>query len=173
MPQYAALRICLPSLRQTLGRQARIGYKCCRSDWHSVILHGAAGNRAWSRQNIGVDELVFHDLRHSFASPAIALGALLPTMGKLHAPSQVRNTARYAHLAQDTFRESASRLEDSIGEAAVPHSKGRDRMPARLRRIERGAKLPPTPNRRKRTARRRLLRNGDRMCAGTKEQNDE
>ena len=47
------------------------------------------------------------------------------------------------------------------------------RIQARLRRIERGAKLSCTPNKRKRTARRCLLRNGDPMCTGTKEQNGE
>ena len=43
-----------------------------------------------------------HDLRHSFASRALALGEGLPMIGKLLGHTQVQTTARYAHLAQDT-----------------------------------------------------------------------
>ena len=38
-------------------------------------------------------------------------------IGKLLGHTQVRTTARYAHLARDTVKASASRVGDSIGEA--------------------------------------------------------
>ena len=39
-----------------------------------------------------------HDLRHSFASRALALGESLPMIGKFLGHTQVQTTARYAHL---------------------------------------------------------------------------
>ena len=57
------------------------------------------------------------DLRHSFASRAVQLGESLPMIGKLLGHTLVQTTARYAHLARDTVRASASRVGDSIGEA--------------------------------------------------------
>ena len=40
-----------------------------------------------------------HDLRHTFASRALALGESLPMIGKLLGHTQVQTTARYAHLS--------------------------------------------------------------------------
>ena len=54
------------------------------------------------------------DLRHSFASRALALGEGLPMIGKLLGHTQVQTTARYAHLARDTMKVSAARIGDSI-----------------------------------------------------------
>ncbi len=55
-----------------------------------------------------------HDLRHSFASRALALGESLPMIGRLLGHSQVETTARYAHLARDSVQEAAERIADSI-----------------------------------------------------------
>ena len=54
------------------------------------------------------------NLRHSFASRALALGEGLPMIGKLLGHTQVQTTARYAHLARDTVKASAARIGDSI-----------------------------------------------------------
>ena len=43
-----------------------------------------------------------------------ALGEGLPMIGKLLGHSQVQTTARYAHLARDTVKASATRIGDSI-----------------------------------------------------------
>ena len=69
------------------------------------------------RARAGLDGVRIHDLRHSFASRAVALGESLPMIGKLLGHTQVQTTARYAHLAHDTVKASASRVGDSIGEA--------------------------------------------------------
>ncbi|MXY66606.1 MAG: tyrosine-type recombinase/integrase, partial [Gammaproteobacteria bacterium] len=62
----------------------------------------------------GIEDMRIHDCRHSFASRALALGESLPAIGKLLGHSQVETTARYAHLAQDSVREAAQRISDSI-----------------------------------------------------------
>ncbi len=66
------------------------------------------------RARAGLDDVRIHDLRHSFASRALALGEGLPMIGKLLGHTQVQTTARYAHLARDTVKASAARIGDSI-----------------------------------------------------------
>ena len=66
------------------------------------------------RERAGLDDVRIHDLRHSFASRALALGEGLPMIGKLLGHTQVQTTARYAHLARDTVKASAARIGDSI-----------------------------------------------------------
>ncbi len=66
------------------------------------------------RERAGLDDVRIHDLRHSFASRALALGEGLPMIGKLLGHTQVQTTARYAHLARDTVKLSAARIGDSI-----------------------------------------------------------
>ena len=67
------------------------------------------------RARAGLDDVRLHDLRHSFASRALALGESLPMIGKLLGHSQVETTARYAHLARDSMQASAARIAASIG----------------------------------------------------------
>ena len=55
------------------------------------------------------------DLRHSFASRALALGESLTMIGKLLGHTQVQTTARYAHLARDSIQTAAARITGSIG----------------------------------------------------------
>ena len=72
---------------------------------------------AWERirERAGLEDVRIHDLRHSFASRALALGESLPMIGKLLGHTQVQTTARYAHLQRDSIKASASRIADSIG----------------------------------------------------------
>ena len=53
------------------------------------------------RGRAGLDDVRIHELRHSFASRALALGEGLPMIGKLLGHTQVQTIARYAHLARD------------------------------------------------------------------------
>ncbi len=72
------------------------------------------------RARAELDDVRIHDLRHSFASRALALGEGLPMIGKLLGHTQVQTTARYAHLARDTVKASAARIGDSIdGDLAI------------------------------------------------------
>ena len=67
-----------------------------------------------------LDDVRTHDLRHSFASRALALGESLPMIGKLLGHTQVQTTARYAHLANESVKASGSRVGDSIGIHIAP-----------------------------------------------------
>ncbi len=73
-------------------------------------------NDPWNliRKRAGIEDMRLHDCRHSFASRALALGEGLPMIGRLLGHAQVETTARYAHLARDSGRESAIRVSDSI-----------------------------------------------------------
>ncbi len=62
----------------------------------------------------GLDDVRIHDLRHSYASRALALGEGLSVIAKLLGHSHIQTTARYAHLARDTVREAAERIAQSI-----------------------------------------------------------
>ena len=74
-------------------------------------------NEHWHRARIraGLKDVRLHDLRHSWASRALALGESLPMIGRLLGHSQVETTARYAHLARDSVHEAATRIAASIG----------------------------------------------------------
>jgi len=73
-------------------------------------------NNAWLviRARAGLDDVRIHDLRHSFASRALALGESLPMIGKLLGHRKVQTTARYAHLARDSVKASAARIAESL-----------------------------------------------------------
>ena len=76
------------------------------------------------RARAGLPNLRLHDLRHSFASRALALGESLPMIGKLLGHSQLQTTARYAHLARDAVHTAASDVADSIGADILPQDLG-------------------------------------------------
>jgi integrase len=69
------------------------------------------------RAKAGLDDVRIHDLRHSYASGALALGEGLPMIGKLLGHTQVQTTARYAHLANDPVKTAGGKVSDMIGAA--------------------------------------------------------
>ena len=78
--------------------------------------HLRALGDAWEviRARAVLEGVRIHDLRHSFASRALALGESLPMIGKLLGHSQMETTSRYAHLARDSVHESAARIAESL-----------------------------------------------------------
>ena len=62
----------------------------------------------------GLEGVRLHDLRHSYASRALALGESLPMIGKLLNQVQMQTTARYAHLMLDAEKAAAARVGDTI-----------------------------------------------------------
>lgn len=58
-----------------------------------------------------------HDLRHSFASFAIADGASLFMVGKVLGHKQARTTEIYAHLSDDPLKQVANRAAARLAEA--------------------------------------------------------
>ena len=67
------------------------------------------------RARADLDDVRIHDLRHSYASRALALGESLTMIWKLLGHTQVQTTARYAHLARDSIQAAAARITGSIG----------------------------------------------------------
>ena len=74
-------------------------------------------NDAWERvrKHAGLDDVRLHDLRHTYASRALAIGEGLPMIGELLGHRQVNTTARYAHLARESIQASTARVAESIG----------------------------------------------------------
>ena len=75
------------------------------------------------RSRAGLGDVRIHDLRHSYASRALALGESLPVIAKLLGHSRIQTTARYAHLARDSVRAAAVRIADGIWEDVLPRGK--------------------------------------------------
>lgn len=73
---------------------------------------------AWRllRGRAGLGDVRLHDLRHSFASNALAVGESLPMIARLLGHRQIASTARYAHLARASVHEAAARVADSLAE---------------------------------------------------------
>mgnify|MGYP002526583305 CR=1 FL=1 len=68
------------------------------------------------RKRAGIEDVRIHDLRHTFASNAVAQGMSLPMIGKLLGHTQVQTTARYAHLAADPVKAAADAISADIAE---------------------------------------------------------
>ena len=74
-------------------------------------------NHYWDRvrERADLQDVRIHDIRHSFASRALALGESLSMIGKLLGHNKIDTTSRYAHLARDSIKASSARVADSIG----------------------------------------------------------
>ena len=84
--------------------------------------HMANIDKVWQRlrEQARLEDVRIHDLRHSYASRALALGESITMIGRLLGHTKVGTTARYAHLARDTERASAARVGGSIGTDIMP-----------------------------------------------------
>ncbi len=71
----------------------------------------------------GLTDVRLHDLRHSFASVAVAAGEGLHMIGKLLGHTQAQTTHRYAHLAADPMKAAAERVGSAIA-AAMGNGRG-------------------------------------------------
>ena len=71
--------------------------------------------------NEGIDDnrlrVVFHTLRHSFASWLVQVGVPLYTVAKLMGHATLRMTERYSHLAPDHLQAAVKILEASMVKA--------------------------------------------------------
>ena len=78
--------------------------------------------RPWRRIRTRAEQedVRIHDLRHSYASRALALGESLPVIGRLLGHARVGTTAKYAHLVRDAEKAAAARTGDSIGAHIMP-----------------------------------------------------
>ena len=89
-------------------------------------------NHYWDRvrERAELPDVRIHDLRHSWASRALALGESLSMIGKLLGHNKIDTTSRYAHLARDSIKASSARIAGSIGADILNPSKPRETEPA-------------------------------------------
>ena len=91
-----------------------------RSPWvftgNTRDTHLASLSKPWLRvrARAGIGDVRIHDLRHSYASRALALGEGLTMIGRLLGHTDVGSTARYAHLARDAEKVAVDRVGGSI-----------------------------------------------------------
>jgi integrase len=80
------------------------------------VFDGIKLNRAWAsiRSHAALPDVRIHDLRHSFASIAIADGVSLAVVGKLLGHALAETTERYAHLADEAISDAARRVSGSL-----------------------------------------------------------
>jgi integrase len=69
------------------------------------------------RAKAGLEDVRLHDLRHSFASAAVAGGASLPMVGALLGHTTAETTKRYAHLAGDPLAAASKSIGRAIASA--------------------------------------------------------
>ncbi len=90
-----------------------------RKDGNPFVITGAKRGshlvnleKPWRRirAEAGLEDVRLHDLRHSFASMAVAGGLSLPIIGALLGHTQPGTTARYAHLADDPLRQATDMI---------------------------------------------------------------
>jgi integrase len=96
------------------------------------IGHYVGLQKDWERvrARAKLPALRLHDLRHSFASFAVADGHTLFMVGKVLGHRQARTTEGYAHLAADPLRAVADRTAARIA-AAMRGGDGADVVPMR------------------------------------------
>jgi integrase len=75
--------------------------------------------KAWKRIRAlaGLSDVRLHDLRHTFASIAVASGESLYLTGKLLGHREARTTQKYAHVKDDPLRAAADRNANTIAAA--------------------------------------------------------
>ena len=66
------------------------------------------------RKAAGCPDLRLHDLRHSFASVALAQGLTLEQIGELLGHASTQTTKRYAHLIESTAQAAAARTASAM-----------------------------------------------------------
>lgn len=92
-----------------------------KGDGHLVGLP-----KAWTRikKRAGLDDVRLHDLRHSFATVAVAGGDSLYLVGKVLGHRESRSTEVYAHAQQDPLRAVADRAASKIAAAMKGKTEG-------------------------------------------------
>ena len=114
-PKFIHLgRVAIDLLRQ-LPRKERNPYLICSDHKPDEPIHDLQTTWQKIRKWAGLEDVHIHDLRHTFASNAVAMGMSLPMIGRLLGHTQTQTTARYAHLALDPVLEAASRVTCEIG----------------------------------------------------------
>jgi integrase len=104
---------------QHLPRRLNSDYVFPGKTGHGLVDIRKRFNRAL--REAGIEEFVFHDLRHTFASHLIMAGVDLMTVKEFLGHKDIKMTLRYAHLAPDYKRAAVSRLDAYMD---TSHKKG-------------------------------------------------
>jgi len=98
-----------PAAERVLARIPRIEGNPWTIAGQDPGCHLKGLEEVWTRlrARAGLDGVRIHDLRHSFASTAMAAGESLTTVARLLGHSSVMTTARYTHLPLDAEKASA------------------------------------------------------------------
>ncbi len=111
IPLTSGLRAALVAVPRTAALvfpNAAGGLMGYRGAWKALARMSAAA---------GIERVSWHDLRHTFASRLVALGASLLSVQKLLGHSSIEMTMRYSHLGKDALRDAIGLLD---GEGAGP-----------------------------------------------------
>jgi site-specific recombinase XerD len=73
-----------------------------------------------ARKAAGLAEVRIHDLRHSFASFLVNSGRTLYEVQHLLGHTQIKTTARYSHLSQDTLLDASNAVTRAVGHLFMP-----------------------------------------------------
>ena len=86
--------------------------------------HYTGTPKAWAllSATAGLEGVRLHDLRHTFASLGAGGGHSLPMIGKILGHTDVKTTARYAHLADDPVKRAVNRISESAAAALAGKS---------------------------------------------------
>ena len=97
-------------LQEQPGREGWV-FPSTRGDGHVT-----GTQKAWEkvRQAANLPGVRLHDLRHSFASFAVADGASIYLVGKALGHADTRTTERYAHLTDDPLQELAETASKAV-----------------------------------------------------------
>lgn len=81
--------------------------------------HYVGTPKVWRRIRVaaGLPDVRLHDLRHSFASLAVSMGASLPMIGALLGHKNSVTTQRYAHLSDEPIRAVSDGVSKRIDDA--------------------------------------------------------
>jgi len=66
-------------------------------------------------EKAGIDDLRFHDLRHTFGTRLVEAGVDIVTVQKLMGHSRIEMTLRYAHSSEDSQRRAVAKLTENRG----------------------------------------------------------
>jgi len=81
----------------------------------TMTIDGVKSSWRRARVKANMENVNFHDLRHSCASILIALGVDLYTVSKILGHSNTQTTQRYAHLQIEQQREALNKLGALVG----------------------------------------------------------
>ena len=83
------------------------------SPWSAGFQHTVGVDKSWHRVRAEADlcDVRLHDLRHTYASMALAQGETVLTIGRLLGHRDPATTLKYLHLSDATVREAS----DTVG----------------------------------------------------------